>query len=689
MLNWTDPVGFVKGATTPIRRAWEALGIRTIGDLLETPPKRYDDYSQTITVADAIHGDVATFKVTVVSFKKQPTFRKRIQLFKLVAKDDTGTITATFFQQPWLVNEMTEGREIFLSGKVGVHATFGKQLNHPLWEPSDKQIASGRIAPVYGLAGTLAQKTYRRLVQTCFELLDESTVPKLAEELGAQTGYLDLLKKLHMPEARTDLEQAREGLAYIELMIYQIAMRTAVAKAAKAGAPMIPVHEDAAKRFAASLPFPLTGDQKKAVWLLLQEMEKPEPVRALLQGDVGSGKTAVAAFLAAMVHRKEQSVAILAPTELLAQQHSVSFQRFYAGTTIPVILFTRTVKKRFFQGKEELLTKDEALAEIEGGNIVIIGTHAILVDGRLPKDLALAVIDEQHRFGVGQRETLVQNARVDGLVPHLVSMTATPIPRTLALTLYSDLHHVLLREKPAGRLPIETHVCIGNGRERAYRAIRDAVSKKERAYIVFPLIEASDTTGAQALLDAYKELSKGPLEGLGIGIVHGKQKVKEQEEAFAKFKDGRTPVLLSTTVIEVGVDVPEATIIMIENAERFGLAQLHQLRGRVGRALLPSQCFLATDVEGDKLLRLQLMERIQDGFALAEEDLKLRGSGRILGTVQSGRDLGFRYIQLTDIPLMKKANDDVKSFLQKEGGLEAYPTIAKAVHQLQESTHFE
>lgn len=689
MLNWTDPVGFVKGATTPVRKAWEALGIRTVGNLLETPPKRYDDFSQITTIADASHGDVVTFKVKVVSFKKQQTFRKRIQMFKLVAQDETGGISATFFQQPWLVNEMTEGREIFLSGKVYANARFGKQLHHPLWEPIDRPIAAGRIAPVYGLSGTLVQKTYRRLVQTCFELLDTSTVPHLAEEFDATIGYLDLLKKLHLPETHEDLVKAREGLAYLELMIYQIAMRTAAMKANKAGAPSIPVNQDAAKRFAASLPFPLTGDQKKAVWGLLQEMEKPEPVRALLQGDVGSGKTAVAAFLCAMVHRKEQSAAILAPTELLAQQHSVSFQRFYAGTTIPVILFTRTAKKRFFQGKEETLTKDQALADIEGGNVVIIGTHAILVEGRLPKDLALAIIDEQHRFGVGQRETLVQGARVDGLVPHLVSMTATPIPRTLALTLYSDLHHVLLREKPAGRLPIETHVCRGAGREQAYRAIRDAVSRKERVYIVFPLIEASDTTGSAALMDAYKELSKGPLEGLGIGIVHGKQKAKEQEDAFAEFKSGKKPVLLSTTVIEVGVDVPEATIIMIENAERFGLAQLHQLRGRVGRALLPSKCFLATDVEGDKLLRLQLMERIQDGFALAEEDLKIRGSGRILGTIQSGRDLGFRYIQLTDIPLMKKANEDVKAFLQKDGGLAAHPSVAKAVADLQESTHFE
>lgn len=689
MIRWTDPVGFLKGSTTPVRKAWLALGITTIKDLLLTPPRRYDDYSQCTTISETEHGDVVTVKVKVQSYKQQPTFRKRIQLFTLIATDATGTIRATFFQQPWLKEEFYEGREVFLSGKIAVHPRFGKQLHHPLWEPVDRPKTTGSIAPVYGLTGTLVQKTYRRLIQQCLEDLDPASVPNIAGELGSTMSTFELLKQLHAPHIQEDIEVSRQGLAYCELMLHHLSLHQTKIKESKQGAPHIASQRDIAKQFAQSLPFTLTGDQKKAIWGILLEMTKPEPLRALLQGDVGSGKTVVAAFLSAMTYHQGQSTVLLVPTELLATQHAATFQRLFAHTSIPVYLFTRTHRKRYLQGEETTLTKDAIIKEVQGGNSVIIGTHALLVEGRLPEDIALAIIDEQHRFGVDQREILVKRSRKDGLIPHLVSMTATPIPRTLALTLYSDLHHVLLREKPAGRLPIATTVCRGVGRDRAYEAIREAITRNERAYIVYPLIEASDTTGAQSVLDAYKTLSKGALEGIGLGIVHGKQKPKEQAEAFEAFRTGKTPVLLSTTVIEVGVDVPEATIIMIEHAERFGLAQLHQLRGRVGRSNKPSMCFLATDVEGDKLLRLQLMERMQDGFALAEEDLKLRGSGKLFGTIQSGKDLGFRFVQTTDLHLMKKAKEQLPIFLQQHQQLTDCPAIAEHLTQQYTSAHLE
>jgi ATP-dependent DNA helicase RecG len=686
-----EPVSFVKGATAPVRKAWESLGIKTVGDLLLSLPRRYDDFSRITSISEAQNGDYVTLRGKVVKCIKLNTFRKRFAVFRLLFEDTSGKIAANFFNQPWVLEEFKPGREIFLSGKIQIKAPYGKTLSSPIWEPAEaRTLAAGKVAPVYGLAGTLIQKTYRRLMQ---QVLEQVEWPEDPLSMGERTkldflGFADAVRAVHEPADAEEAEKGRARLAFDEVLGYQLALGAERKRASKVGAPAIAFDQKFAKKFVESLPYPLTGDQKKAVWASLQDMEKKEPMRRLIQGDVGSGKTVVAAFLAAHVYRQGQSAALLAPTDILARQHALTFQRLFAQHGIPFALVTRT-EKRLYQGREEQpMNAGEIESLAEQGNIIFVGTHAILENGRLPKDLALAVVDEQHRFGVGQRERLVSEARRDGHAPHLLSMTATPIPRTLALTLYGDLDISLIVEKPAGRLPIKTMVCPGTRRETAYQAIKDAVQRKEKAYIVCPLIDPSDALGASSVTEEWKRLSKGPLEGLSLGLLHGKLKPKEKEEVMERFKNGDLHVLIATSVIEVGVDVPQATVIAIEGAERFGLAQLHQLRGRVGRSSLPSFCYLLTDAEGAGLDRLLTMERVQDGFRLAEEDLKLRGGGNLLGTQQSGHE-ALTIARITDGIIISQARTEAKRILESDPDLTKHPIWKKAIEGMRNTAHLE
>ncbi len=703
MLRWDEPVSFVKGATPSVRRAWESLGIKTIEDLFVTIPRRYDDYSKITSIREAMAGDNVTLKVKVEKCAKVNTFRKRFQVFKLTVSDETDKLTTNFFNQPWVLTEFVEGREIFLSGKVKFDPRYGKTLVNPLWESTEKEtLAAGKLAPVYGLAGTLAQKTYRRLVAYAIENLAQDSIGlDSADETKA---FVDALRQVHAPESAEDAEEGRRVLGYREMLTYQVALRLASREADAHGAPPIPFDEPFAKSFVERLPFDLTGDQKRAVWAALKDMsaeggsasggEAKKPMRRLLQGDVGSGKTAVAAFLMAHVQHAGGSGALLAPTDILAKQHAESLRRILAGHATRLVLVTRTDKRLFYQHDEQKLDAASLMETVDRGNAIFVGTHALLEAGRLPADLALAIVDEQHRFGVDQRETLVVAARKDGRVPHLLSMTATPIPRSLALVMYGDLDVSVIREKPAGRIPIKTFVCRGAGREKAYTAIREAVGRDERVFVVCPLIDPSDALGVASATDEAKRLAgvgaqhAAPLQGVAIGLLHGRMKAKDKDDAMQAFLEGKTPVLVSTTVIEVGVDVPNATVIAIEGAERFGLAQLHQLRGRVGRSHLPSSCYLMTDTDGIPFQRLKLLETIDDGFRLAEEDLNRRGSGNLYGTQQSG-ELGLNIARLTDTDIISRAQSEATEIVKDDPTLEDHSWLKRQVERLRVTAHRE
>ncbi len=692
MLHWDDPVAFIHGLNAYDRRVLKALEVQTVGDLLQIFPRRYDDYSRLSPILGLPLNEPLTIKATVKEISQVKTFRKRFVIIRALLSDDTGSVGATWFNQPWLLKQLKPGDEIYVSGAVTQRPRFGRGFTSPLWEPvTDETVAAGNIAPVYPLTGSVTQKAVRKLIK---ETLAETELPEewIPGEYVTRFGLPDLpaaFRFIHSPTSPSEAEQGRRRMAFGELLVYQLALRLARVEADSAGAPPVDFDEPFAKKFSGSLPFELTVDQKKAVWAAVKDMEAKRPMRRLLQGDVGSGKTAVAAMLAALVYRSGYSTALMAPTDLLAKQHAATMRRMLGQHRMPVMLQTSSSRILYEGNGETKFTPSEACERLAQGRIIAVGTHALIEKGASPPDLALVVIDEQHRFGVEQREVLTVSSRPDGLVPHLLSMSATPIPRSLALTMLGDLDVSIIKTKPVGRLPVRTKIYLGQeGREQAYELIRREVTAGHRAFVVCPLIDPSDVSGAKSVEEESRRLSSGPLQGLHIGMVHGKLPAKDKDEEMAKFVRGETDVLVATTVVEVGVDVPEATAMLIEGSERFGLAQLHQLRGRVGRSTFQSYCLLLTTEDQGVAERLRVLERTDDGFEVAEADLKLRGSGNILGLQQSGQPI-FRTARFDDLELMAAARETSSELVSADPGLEKYPGLKKAVEDVRETSHRE
>jgi len=692
MLSWDDPVAYIHGLTSHQRRVLKTLEVDTVGQLLSVLPRRYDDYSRLTSLATVPTGAPVTVKVTVKEIQKVPTFRRRFALIRALVSDGTASIIVTWFNQPWLVEQIKPGTEIFLSGSVTERPRFGRGFTNPLWEPATEEtLAAGTVAPVYPLSGSLTQKTLRKILRAA---VDDVTPPDdpIPESVRARVGIPSLaesVRHVHRPASIEEAERGRRRFAFGELLQYQLALGVARTEADTAGAPIVTFDEAFAKAFASSLPFEMTPDQKKAVWAGVKDMERSRPMRRLLQGDVGTGKTAVAAMLMALTFRAGASSAFMAPTDLLAKQHFSSLRRMLGSHRIPVLLVTSTSRMLFEADAETELKPSEMKERIGRGRIAVVGTHALLERGQSPPDLAFAIVDEQHRFGVTQRETLIVAARADGKVPHLLSMSATPIPRSLALTLLGDLDVSVIRTKPKGRFPIETAVVQGEqGRETAYRAIKDEVAAGHRAFVVCPLIDPSDVLGAKSVEEEARRLSGGPLRGLRVGIVHGRIVPNERDATMSAFASGTLDVLVATTVVEVGVDVPEATVMLIEGAERFGLAQLHQLRGRIGRSRYPSRCFLAASDDNVERERLRTLERTNDGFEVAEADLRLRGSGNVLGIEQSGVPI-FRAARQDDFGLMAAAREASSSILTSDPDLSSTPALKDIVDRLRRTSHRE
>lgn len=692
MVGWNDPVAFLHGLTAHERKVLKSLNIESVGDVLSILPRRYDDYSQLTPIAEAPTGIPITIKASIEKIAQVHTFRKRFSMIKAVVVDASGSIGVTWFNQPWLLKQLKAGDEIYISGAITQRPRFGRGFTSPLWEPvSEETIAAGTVAPVYPLTGQVTQKTLRKIIRAAIDdvTIPSDVIPELFLQAAHVCSYPDALRKIHRPTSTQDAEEGRRRIAFGELLIYHLALRMARLEADRAGTPTVQFDESFAKTFASSLPFELTADQKKAIWAAVQDMSMDRPMRRLLQGDVGAGKTAVAAMLAALVFRAGSSAALMAPTDLLAKQHAVTLERLLVPHGIPVLLMTSSARRLIEGGETAEFGSAEARERIAKGRIVVVGTHALLERGATPPDLALVVVDEQHRFGVAQREALTVATREDGKVPHLLSMSATPIPRSLALTFLGDLDVSIIRTKPAGRKPIQTMVGVGEvGRERAYQAIRDEVIEGNRAFIVCPLIDPSDTLGVKSVEEESRRLASGPLAGLRLGMVHGKMSASEKDEQMSLFASGSLDVLVATTVVEVGVDVPEATIMVIEGAERFGLAQLHQLRGRVGRSARASRCFLIATDDSMSLERLRVLERTNDGFEVAEADLRLRGSGNILGTQQSGTPI-FRAARQDDLELMASAREAAQDLLRDDLALSRHPAIRDLVTSVRETSHRE
>lgn len=640
----SSPVTEVKGVGTAIADKLYALGIRTVEDLLYFFPRRYDDFSEIVPIAKLAPGNV-TLKAKVESTAGRH-IRRGMHVTEAVLADATGKTRAVWFNQKYRAEQLTKGGEYYFSG------TYSMQRNrYVLQNPAAEQaqtmgVSTARIVPVYPETAGFKSHQIRKLIRELLPLV--SMLPEtLPPELVAREklfGINATLKNVHFPETDQRLTAAKARISFEELLALLVASVLNRQENAKLKGWQVPFDKQVAATFVRALSFPLTGAQKRAVWEIVQDFEKPQPMNRLLQGDVGSGKTAVAAMAAFMLARAGLQTAFMAPTEILATQHAVGLANLLEPLGVRVALLVGSTKAK---------AKAELKEHMNAGEVdIVVGTHALIQKNSDFHKLGLVVIDEQHRFGVAQRTELLTKSKK---MPHLLSMTATPIPRSLQLTLYGELEVSILDELPKGRQPIETKVVSPLARHTVYEKIETEIKKGRQAYVVCPLVAFSDANAElKSVQDEHERLNKSIFKHRRVGLLHGQLKADEKDAVMRAFKNRQLDILICTTVVEVGVDVPNATVMIVEGAERFGLAQLHQLRGRVGRGSEQSYCYLIPTNVANVSQRLRELEKSNDGFYLAEVDLKLRGPGEIYGRRQSG-DLDLSFANLADTRLIKKA----------------------------------
>ncbi len=660
----------------------ERLGIHTIRDLLYHAPSRYEDFTTMKQIAELMYGDEVTLAAVVQEIDVFKTQRGTI-VVTAVFGDGTGTITAKWFGNRYLVNQLPPGTMVRLSGKVDAY--LGRlQLNSPRFETIEEQeVRSGRLVSIYPLTEGISEKTLQRDIATALEHVAGKVPDPLPDSVRQRFGLTDLLtalRWLHQAESEEKAQAARRRLAFDELLRLQIGMlqqrrewRTQPGFQSDFDSALI-------ERFVGSLPFPLTDAQQRAIDEILADMRDERAMSRLLQGDVGSGKTVVAAAaLLAAVAAGFQG-ALMAPTEILAEQHFKGLSTFLnppSGTLLP----DRPVRVALLTGSMSAGDKQATRDAIERGEVdVVVGTHAIIHEGVRFARLGLGIVDEQHRFGVRQRGAL----RTDEASPQpdLLVMSATPIPRSLALTLYGDLDLSVIDEMPPGRQPIVTRTITPHQRERAYTYIRRQVLEGRQAFVICPLVEESDKLEARAAVEEHRFLQQEVFPDFQVALLHGRLRSEEKEREMARFYRNEAQILVSTSVVEVGIDVPNATVMLIEGANRFGLAQLHQFRGRIGRGAWRSLCLLMAEeplsAEGEQ--RLNALVENNDGFALAEEDLKMRGPGDFFGTRQSGLP-DLKIARLGDSATLARARDAAKLLLEQD------PELSLPEHRLlQEQT---
>jgi ATP-dependent DNA helicase RecG len=645
----------------------QALGMHTLGDMLYYFPRRYEDYSQLKPIKNLFYGEYVTVIGTV-----QSVFTRKIRagastMIEVVITDGTGGLRLSWFNQPWIANRLKEGQQISVSGRIEQY--LGRLvMNNPDYEDVEAEhLHTNRIVPIYSLTSRITQKWLRERMDQVITYWAPAVVDALPESIRNSARLLALgeaLLNVHFPASQDQLKAARQRLAFDEIFFLQMGVLRQKRDWKKVDARRFSIPDEWLGARLTSLPFTLTNAQKRAISDLRADLDSGKPMNRLLQGDVGSGKTVVEALAASIVTSNGAQTAIMAPTSILAEQHYRNFTSLLAGEN-----------GIMSQSEVRLLIGDTPEAEkeairnglVDGSIKIIIGTHAVIEGPVQFKDLQLVVIDEQHRFGVEQRAEL----RSKGTNPHLLVMTATPIPRSLALTVYGDLDLSVMDEMPAGRQPVATYVLRPQERERAFTLIRGQIKDGRQAFIIYPLIEESEKIEARAAVDDYETLSKEIFPDLKLGLLHGRMKPDEKDKVMFKFRNGEYNILVSTTVVEVGVDIPNASVMLIEGANRFGLAQLHQLRGRVGRGSEQSYCLLIPDHE-DKIEneRLQAMAESNDGFVLAERDLQQRGPGEFLGTRQAGYATSLRMASLTDVALIEKARLQAQKLFEVDADLQ-------------------
>ena len=661
------------------------LNIKTVGDLLYHFPFRYDDFSRFTPVAELQHNSQATVRGVILSAKNINIFKRRMTLTEAVIEDESGAIKSVWFNQPYLLNQFKPGRQINISGKVSLNK---KRLcfSNPAYEFAGKEpLHTGRLVPVYpethGLTSRWLRLSIKPLLRFANQIAD--ILPDELKKTYCLPNLEYALSQIHFPETLEKADLAKRRFAFEELFVLQLFMAMERLKLQKQNAPAIKFDEGMAKKFVASLSFSLTDDQKKSAWQIIQDIQQNKPMNRLLEGNVGSGKTIVAAMATYFTALNNYQTAFMAPTEILSRQHYEKIWPLLNKFNVTTGLLTSSEAKFF--GKK--IPKKELIEKIAKGEIaVVIGTHSLIQKNIRFKNLALVVIDEQHRFGVNQRASLMRN---ETMIPHLLSMSATPIPRTLGLTIWGDLDLSIIEEMPKNRKNIITKIAPPADRDKVYEFIKSEARKGRQAFIVCPLIEESETLTVKAVKKEYERLQKEIFPELKIGLLHGRLKPKEKEKVMSEFLDKNLDILVTTSVVEVGIDVSNATVMMIEGADRFGLASLYQFRGRVGRAEHQSYCFLLTDSLSEKTNeRLKAIETAQSGFDLAEKDLEMRGPGDFIGVRQSGLpDLAIA--SLTDAKLIGETREAAKKILRESPNLKNYPLLANKVLEFQNRIHFE
>lgn len=662
-------IKFVKGVGPTRAEEFYKLSVPSVGALLRYYPRAYEDWSRIVPIQEMPENEMCCIRATVCHTPQKIRIPGGMLLFKTTVTDGAGLLNLTFFNNKYIGNQLKEGEEYLFFGKAARNKYGAREMASPLFQ---KPQSAHRIRPIYPASGSLSSKTIERCVQNALSALENPIADFLPPEIRERNRLCSLdtaIRYVHFPPDEQSLEEARRRLIFDELFLLQLGLfqmkgRTETRRTACA------IRTDYSAEFEALLPFTMTGAQHRAVRDAIGDMQSGEPMNRLLQGDVGSGKTAVAAALVYSAAKNGLQSAMMAPTEVLAEQHYRTFQKFLKDTGFSVVLLTGSMRAAEKRAAKEKLKSGEA--------VLAVGTHALIQEDVNFQRLGLCITDEQHRFGVAQRAGLTAK----GNDPHILVMSATPIPRTLGLILYGDLNVSVLDELPPGRQVIETYRVGTSYRPRIYKFIEKHIERGLQAYIVCPLVEEGETDLAPA--EEYcARLQNGVFHHRRVGLLHGRMKPKEKDAVMRAFSAGEIDILVSTVVVEVGVDVPNAAVMVIENAERFGLSQLHQLRGRVGRGKEKSTCILVSDAQNEEAkARFQILCETTDGFKIADADLKLRGPGDFFGTRQHGLPALRISDLLRDTKMLETVQNEAQTLLKSDPALAA-PEYAALHRQLE------
>jgi len=710
-MNLSTPIEKIPGIGLVFQKKLKRLRIKTVSDLLFHFPHRYEDFSNLIPILKVKINEICTIRGRILEIKTSKTWKKKMFLTQAIVEDKTGAIKVIWFNQPYLTRTLKKEDNVFLSGKIVLRGNE-IYLANPIYEKfyqNKDLIHTGRLVPVYPGTEGLSSRWLRYILKPLLTYFENKIPETLPEDIIKENKFLPINKALwqiHFPDSKNLAEAARKRFSFEELFFIELFVLRERAKLAKEKATAFSFNLNLIKKFVALLPFKLTDAQRKSAWQILKDLERPRPMNRLLEGDVGSGKTVVAAMAALNITKAGYQVAFMAPTEILVKQHFQEIARLVQDFNLNIGLLTgKQDQFRSKKLKNEIIeiSRRKLLEKTLNGDLdILIGTHALIQDKVKFGKLGLVILDEQHRFGVEQRAKLCKSSKENKLIPHLLSMTATPIPRTLALTVYGDLDLSLIDELPKGRKKIITKIIKPEEREKTYDFIKKEVKKGRQVFVICPRIEGNNDNEenqqseaklswakVKAVEEEYEKLSKEIFPDLKVGMLHGKLAGKEKENIMKDFKNKKIDILVSTSVVEVGIDVPNATVMMIEGSERFGLAQLHQFRGRVGRASYQSYCLLFTDSPSKKTRqRLKAIISCEDGFALAEKDLEIRGPGDFSGTRQWGiPDLMMS--SLTDLSLVEKTRESAKKILLEDPQLKKYPVLRDKLGRFRERIHLE